>query len=296
MSTVDLANTRALRWIDVLAQAALCLSVVAVILFAIVQPAEYHAQVTMEVRRQGSRPYYCYPPADGSIDDPQFRTTFQILRAPKVLNPVIEKLKLVEAYSKQGRRLSLEQVFRRLKGDMVLSEVPGTDLIEIGVYNTEPGLAADIANAIYTVYRDERLGALQSAFEEALKQFKDEVAKQQKAVDDAAAAMAQLVEQSGLVDPDRDNAFSKVTVKAEGGLSEGRMEKEKLEAYAGAKARYLQQRKILEAAEMRLAAARMEKGIDFRPVALWRRAEPPAKPASSHYMRRWHVLGRRWLD
>jgi capsular exopolysaccharide synthesis family protein len=57
--------------------------------------------------------------------------------------------------------------------------------------------------------------------------------------------------------------------------------------YAEAKTKYLNAKKILEAAEMRYSTARMERGIDIDPAKIWEKAEPPigyAKPPVKLYL------------
>jgi capsular exopolysaccharide synthesis family protein len=49
--------------------------------------------------------------------------------------------------------------------------------------------------------------------------------------------------------------------------------------YIDAKTKYLEAKRILEAAEMHLSTARMEKGIDIDPVKIWERAEVPLGPS-----------------
>ncbi len=364
-------------------------------------PRKYLAKVTMEIR---SDDYKLTPMFEGRGRpyDPQFvATQFQILRKWEILQPVIEQLDLVKTYSADGPRLTEMQVFGILVRSLDMQEVRNTGLIEIGAWHTDRQVAADIANTIAVVYRNNRLENLEQATNRGLAQFQDEVSKQRKVVEDYLLEASKVRERDGITDPDPENAAALLAtsdrqpVAAEGAVNDQRIrvtalrtnlarmetlkpeelkealrnlgvedatvstnvalllqsrveeinllnsglgvnhprikalrakiieynsilsealqgirrsEATKLQiaeetlltlekrledtikeavaktgnksAYVEAKAKYLNAKRILEAAEMRLSTARMEQRVDIDPVRIWERAMPPLGPDS----------------
>jgi hypothetical protein len=230
---------------------------------------EYLAKVTMEPRVGQGAPGH----------DPQFiATTIRTLREAAILQPVIKELYLVKHYSKAGPQLSMEQVLRRLNKKLVVKEVRNTGLVELGVYDSDPQEAAKIANAIFLSYRNHRLKELQMEIEMGLAQFTDEVEKQRQVVNEAAAERARIAEEADITDFGPDDGNAKISPPAGKPPAKGSTQEQMMQRYTTAKAKYLQAKEILKAAELRLSTERMEKGIDFEPVKLWERAEPPSKP------------------
>src|SRR5581483_7184168 len=74
------------------------------------------------------------------------------------------------------------------------------DLLQISVFDTNPQLAADIANKIVAVYQDKRVEEEKEIMNRAVASMNEEVGKQQKAVDDALADMARIRDEEHIVD------------------------------------------------------------------------------------------------
>ncbi len=71
-------------------------------------------------------------------------------------------------------------------------------------------------------------------------------------------------------------------------------EKQKMSEYTEAKTRFLQAKRIYEAAQTKYATEMLERGIDFDPAKIWEKAEPairPAKPKVAAYMALAALLG-----
>ncbi len=176
-------------------------------------PRQYLAKVSMEVKPDNYKAVDMFGSSAGRTYDPQFvATQFQILRKSEILYPVIQQLDLIKAYSGDGPLMPQQRVFQQLSGALDLVEVRNTGLIEIGVYDTDPVRARDIANTIAVVYRDRRLEDLQEALKKALAQFDDEVAKQKAAVIKAAQKAARLRQELGINDLNPEEASVPITV------------------------------------------------------------------------------------
>lgn len=171
-------------------------------------PREFYSKVTMEVKPDNSGPL-----ANGVFGgggrgglDPMFvPTQFQILQRKEILYPVIDQLKLIDAWSGEGNKMSQEAAYLRLIRMMDLKEVRNTGLIEIGIYSTDAQEAANIANTLAVVYRETRLSQLQEGIDRALAQLKDELEKQRKIVLQENLAMAEIRVRDNIIDPDPEN-------------------------------------------------------------------------------------------
>ena len=165
-------------------------------------PRQYLSKVTMEVKTDNSGPITVFSQGGQRGADPQFVSTqFNILQKTEILYQVIENLKLVEAWSLEGRSLPLQSVYGKLLSMLSLREVRNTGLIEVGVYSTDPQEAANIANTIAVVYQQKRLTDLQKNLDKGLEQLKDEVDKQRKRAEDDAVAMAKIRDRDTINDP-----------------------------------------------------------------------------------------------
>lgn len=173
-------------------------------------PREYFSKVTMEVKEDNSGPVQIMPGSTQRVYNPTFVTTqFQILQKTEILYPVIERLDLIKEFSPAGGpKLRLQEVYFKLRNSMRLTEVRNTGLIEVGVYNTDSQLAANIANMIAIVYQEKRQAELEQSVNKSLAQLDEEVRKKRAEVEAAAGAAAQIRAKEGINDPDPDNSAS----------------------------------------------------------------------------------------
>ncbi len=175
-------------------------------------PRLYLAKVSMEVSPDSSKPLEVFGTASVHSYDPAFvQTQFEILRKSEILYPVIQQLDLINTFSGDGPKLQIQQVFNMLNGSLVMEPLRNTDIIEIGVYNQNAQLAANIANRIAGVYRESRMDLLKDRLTNALKQFKDAVETQDAKVKEEAKAAAQALQALGIVDPDPFNPSAPIT-------------------------------------------------------------------------------------
>ena len=70
--------------------------------------------------------------------------------------------------------------------------LPGTSLVKITAYSEVPKEAADIANAFVDVYKALRDREETENYERGMDAFRDQIAQQQKVVEDSKAASAKL--------------------------------------------------------------------------------------------------------
>jgi polysaccharide biosynthesis transport protein len=188
------------RWVLILLAFLLVLLTAAIVTYF--QPREYQSSVFIEVRStaQNMRIFGAGDP-NMPVHDPQLApTVFQIIQRTGVLYPVIEDLQLQEKWAKNGVTPTKEQAYYRLRSKLDVDEVRNTDLLQISVLDQDPQRAADIANKIVAVYQDTRVLEEKDILNRAIASINDEVAKQQKRLDDAAAEVARIRDEEGIID------------------------------------------------------------------------------------------------
>jgi capsular exopolysaccharide synthesis family protein len=187
-----------------------CLIMVTAAITTWLLPRKYIARVTMEVKPDNYK-----GPGGGIFErggtgfDPQFvATQFQILRKAEILMPVVEQLELVKYYSEGGPMITPQMAMNILNAQLKLEEVKNTGLIEVGAWDKSKDMAANIANTISIVYRNQRIDMTQQGLNQSLKQFRDEVDKQHKVMEEAYVKAASLRAQLGINDPDLEGGTS----------------------------------------------------------------------------------------
>ncbi len=129
--------------------------------------------------------------------DPFFlRTQFEIIQSRPVVEDVVQDLDLVRilgtAYGYLGQMSqedAMNTTVKLISDSMKVQQYKDTNLIEIEVYMSEPKdsapqLAADIANSIADVYKNQAMMRAERPKKQSLKILADEIKKQQEKVDD----------------------------------------------------------------------------------------------------------------
>jgi capsular exopolysaccharide synthesis family protein len=171
-------------------------------------PREYFSKTKMEVRPD-VRAIDVYGNGNRAYVDPTFiPTQFQIIQSKEILEPVIDKLNLLETWSQREgvKRLPMETIYAKLLRMLDLKEVRNTGLIDIGVYSIDNQEAANIANTIASVYMESRTSLQKGSVDRALAQLRDELGAQRKRVADAASEVAEIRERDNIVDSDPENS------------------------------------------------------------------------------------------
>lgn len=88
---------------------------------------------------------------------PQFvATQYAIIQKKEILYPVIEKLKLEEAWATDGQPMRREAAWYTLRNMLDVQQVRNTEMIEIVATSTSPEEAAKIANTVAEIYGEKR--------------------------------------------------------------------------------------------------------------------------------------------
>jgi uncharacterized protein involved in exopolysaccharide biosynthesis len=136
------------------------LCVVTSTLLTIWLPKQYSSMVQIEVQKDD--PEVAITEAHSSVfsTDPYYLTTqFKIIESYRILTNVIVSLRLDEKLALQNGspHWSIDDTYDYLKNRITVEQTRMTSLIEISVKNTDPQLAANIANAVADSYKQSRL-------------------------------------------------------------------------------------------------------------------------------------------
>ncbi|MEQ1850328.1 MAG: polysaccharide biosynthesis tyrosine autokinase [Chthoniobacteraceae bacterium] len=197
-------------------------------------PRQYFSKATVEIKSEvtnrGTDMQGAF--SSGGRTDPQFLATqFQILKTPVVLDPVIEKLDLVKKLSPPGQPMPTEWVRETLSRSMVIQEMRNTTLVEIGVYNVNRQLAADIANTVAVTYRDMRIDEQKKNIDQTLSEMKDELQTKRVEMGKLFQESSQIRQEENIIDPDPESPNALLSINAEremGGMETLLLEKRAL--------------------------------------------------------------------
>jgi uncharacterized protein involved in exopolysaccharide biosynthesis len=179
-----------------------------------------------------------------------FNSQVQIIRSRPVLERVITALSLRERKPEYGH---VSDPTGLLQGAVTVEPLRNTRLVQIGVEDPDPQLAADMANALASSYQTQNLELKLSAARDALTWLSAQVRELKSKVNESELALQQYREQAGLVSVEEKQ---NLTVKK---LAEFNS------AYIEAKAKRLEMETRL--AELRRAAQRPEL-LEASPVVI----------------------------
>ena len=214
------------HWVLVLLAFFLVLITAAIVSYF--QPREYQSSSFIEVKSTASNPrIFTTGDPNLPIHDPQLApTVFQVIQRTGILYPVIDQLKLQDKWARDGIRPTKEQAYAMLRSKLDVDEVRNTDLLQISVFDTNPQMAADIANKIVAVYQDKRVEEEKEILNRAVTTMNEEVSKQQKRVDDSASEMSRIREEEHIIDlnpegtEDTQAPINNMVVKQEAAVNE----------------------------------------------------------------------------
>lgn len=150
--------------------------------------------------------------------DPIFlQDQFEIMQAPKILHPVIQRLDLQARLAPMldvAGELPLDVTVRYLVDQMLsLDTERNTSIINIGVYAQQPQLAADIANEIARVYSEDRIALATSEQTEGLAKLRNEMELQEREVSALRDRVEELRDELDLAGVDLNARYSDMEIE-----------------------------------------------------------------------------------
>jgi len=169
------------------------------------------------------------------------------LKSREILRSVAEEFKLAEKWKARHGITNTGGLYERLLQQISIHDVPNTGLITLSVTGDDRQENAAIANAIASAFRKQQLASLADLNQKSLPQLQAQIDQQREKVANLKQAATDLRTAAGITDdtPDETDTPS------------SQMLNPTRAKYAGAKNEYLQARKILEAADARLAKEKL---------------------------------------
>jgi polysaccharide biosynthesis transport protein len=148
--------------------------------------------------------------------DPYFiQTEFEKIKSQNVLATVIRDLNLTQVWGKRYGTEALRdaEAYKLLLNQIDLRQSRNTSLIEIRAYSDDKKEAADIANRIAEVYKQNRLDQRQELSKSGIAALTGEMGRQRAAVTNAQGRVDQL--RQGLLISDIGDSFYQTTAEQE---------------------------------------------------------------------------------
>lgn len=178
------------RWPFVLIVLLVTLLITTVV--TLLQPKLYSSSLRMKVEQD--RPTVAvFEREQYPTYDPYFlQTQFEILQSRRILDPVVERLNLQRVWGSADEELPVSIAAERLRRRMNARRFRDTSLIEIVVRDTDPRLAAAIANTIAEVFEKDRLEFKRQQTMRGLEKLREELTAQWQRVQQAQAEVERL--------------------------------------------------------------------------------------------------------
>jgi succinoglycan biosynthesis transport protein ExoP len=169
-----------------------------------VLPKIYQATAQVQIKPRGEEAVSSFDGAgtDRPFDPYIFQSEFEKMKAPDVLQPIINQLGLEKKWAQllsKGKldHLTSQEALNYMKGILTIELKKGTELIEITAESQDPKEAADIANGVANGYKDKRDADEASRANGGIDTIREQIETQQKIVDDRRAVVDKLREQAG---------------------------------------------------------------------------------------------------
>jgi capsular polysaccharide biosynthesis protein len=199
-------------------------------------------------------------------------------QSDEILRPVIERFDLTRVLSPNGRPLSFIETKDRLAESIEVWGIPYSGLLEVSVYHRNPELASGIANAIVESFNEQRVKEDRMRMDRVLAQLASEIEVQRTRAERARKEMTDSKERGGIIDPDPERV---VPIKTG-------TDKALINQYEAVKALFLNEKRILEAGELKLRVEKQDApNYKFEPVKIWKRADPSQHRPHINLQRIW---------
>jgi succinoglycan biosynthesis transport protein ExoP len=169
-----------------------------------VLPKGYTAVAQIQIRPRGVVDVIGVGPGDStdkSFDPINFQAEFEIMQSSNVLMPIITDLQLDKVWAKREKTsldaLPPQDALDYLNSHMKLDFSRGSNIINITILSELPTECADVANAIADRYKAMRDSEEDQRNSRGTDSLRDQIAQQQKVVDDAKDAVEKMRQDLG---------------------------------------------------------------------------------------------------
>ncbi len=188
-----------------------------------VMPKRYQSTATIQVRPavpsvEVLPGYVSRSPS--AMSQSFFPTEFEVIKAQKTLDVVIERLDLINRWGEDR-----DNCRRRLESIIDAQNIRGTDLIEIRVRAANSQDAKLIADAVSDAYRHRRKEIENMRTDRALSELREAVRSQEDLVEEKRKVLTQLIRNEGVI-------YTRGDIRGEGGFTESDQAKTAAMRYA----------------------------------------------------------------
>ncbi len=181
-------------------------------------PVSYSSKATIKIERDSTDvPSVNGQPPVSGIYDPYFiQTEFEVIRSQVILDKVIEKLNLNDAWHQKHNTPGLYKTFESrqiLSGMIELHPQRNTSLIDISVFSDDKDEAAKIANSVADVYQQYRYDVRQKLITGGIKAFEEELEAQDVKVREAETNVDELREKYQVTDTAAQSSQASTTLE-----------------------------------------------------------------------------------
>jgi succinoglycan biosynthesis transport protein ExoP len=169
-----------------------------------VLPKVYTASAQLQIRPRGvvSVPSLSSSKTEAGFDPIAFQAEFEIMKSSDVLLPIITDLQLDKIWAKRVYKSGLEALppqdaLAYMNNILKLDFMRGTNIINITVSSEVPKECADVANAVADRYKTMRDVEEDQRNSRGTDSLRDQIAQQQKVVDDRKAAVEKMRQDLG---------------------------------------------------------------------------------------------------
>jgi succinoglycan biosynthesis transport protein ExoP len=158
-------------------------------------PKQYSSTVQIEVQKDDPEVSFSDTHQTYVSADPYFLTTqFKIIESYRILTNVIANLHLDEKLAAQNgaARWPMDYTFEYLSKRLSVEQTRLTSLIEISMRNTDPKIAADIANAVADSYKQFRLDSWKQTKGRGIAALEEKLAKETNELHEAQMYLDKL--------------------------------------------------------------------------------------------------------
>lgn len=128
-----------------------------------------------------------------TYDPYYYQTQYEIIQGKEVLEEVIKELDLQKKLApREGEVLEMELAIKTLRDLIEVQQYRNTNLLEVIVYNKNRFLAADIANRIAEIYRDQRLTVRRREVSDAVEKLREQLDDMRQKLNESERELEQV--------------------------------------------------------------------------------------------------------
>ena len=181
-------------------------------LVTFILPSQYESVVRIRVEKEAPDVSTLNYSMQSSGYDPYWiQTEFEVLKSKSILYPVITNRNLNKRWAerqKVDQELPTEVTYALLKRQIDVEQYRNTSIIEIRVEDQDKGEAADIANAVASVYTDSRIRKLTETSSRGIEKLEVEARRMTTEIEEKTKKVSDMKIELKIADSDERGFWS----------------------------------------------------------------------------------------